>query len=100
MARTAFIVIRSPQELNPADAIRRFAGKEDAFVVLFEDAVYNAVRAENAKLLSDVAADVSVARDDLEARGFGESDLKVGRAADYDDIIDTIMDRTERTVTI
>ena len=100
MVKTAFIVMRSPQELNPVEAIRRLAGREDATVILLEDGVYNALQAERAERLKGSAADVAVARDDLEARGFQESDLKVGRAVDHDDIIETIMERTERTVTI
>ena len=100
MARTAFIVIRSPQELNPAESIQRLADKENASVLLFEDAVYNAVRAETAERLRVVAADVFVARDDLEARGFGDSDLRVGRAVDYEEMVEVIMERTERTVTV
>jgi hypothetical protein len=36
----------------------------------------------------------------MEARGFTQADLKLGVAVGYDDIVDCIMERTERTVTV
>ncbi|UCE45273.1 MAG: sulfurtransferase complex subunit TusB [Methanobacteriota archaeon] len=100
MVRTAFIVIRSPQELDPVETMHRLADRDDSTAILFEDGVYNALQPKRSALIANAAADVIVAHDDLEARGFRESDLKVGKAADYDQIIETIMERTERTVTI
>jgi hypothetical protein len=41
-----------------------------------------------------------VSLEDVEARGFSPSDLKVGKAVGYADIVDCIMERTERTVAI
>ena len=74
--------------------------REEASAILFEDAIYHAVRGEMAEELGEVTNDVLVVSDDLNARGFGEGDLKVGRAVGYDDIVDEIMERTERTVTL
>ena len=98
--KTAFIVIRSPQELDPTHMVHRVAAPDEASVVLFEDAVYNALRHGPAERLAKAAHEVLVAADDLEARGFAPEDLKVGRAVKYDDIVDCIMERTERTVTV
>ncbi|UCE90967.1 MAG: hypothetical protein JSV90_05955 [Methanobacteriota archaeon] len=98
MVKTAFVVIRSPQELDASRIIAGMSDRADAVVILFEDAVYNAVLADRADGLDRVAGDVQVARDDLEARGYESSDLKVGRAVEYADIVDTIMEATERTV--
>lgn len=98
--RTAFVVIRSPQELDPTHMMRRVAPREDASAILFEDAVYNALRKEHAERLGGAAHEVLVAADDLEARGFSQKDLKVGKAVPYADIVDCIMERTERTVAV
>jgi sulfur relay protein TusB/DsrH len=98
--RTAFVVIRSPQELDPTHMMHRVASRDEASAILFEDAVYNALQAAPAERLGRSAHEVLVAADDLEARGFSQKDLRVGRAVAYDDIVDCIMERTERTVTV
>lgn len=98
--RTAFIVLRSPQDVHPAHTVRRFAEPGDASVILFEDGVYHAVQQKESAELAQAASEVLVCRDDLEARGFGSADLKVGKPAEYSDIIDCIMERTERTLTV
>ncbi len=100
MVKTAFIVIRSPQELDPTEMIRRLAAKDEASIILFEDGVYNALQKERARSLEDVGTEVIVAEDDLLARGFSGPDLKTGRAASYEDIVEMIMERTERTVAV
>ena len=100
MVKTAFIVIRSPQELDASRIVADMSDRDDAVVVLFEDAVYNAVLAERAERLGETASDVQVARDDLEARGYSSGDLKVGRAVEYTDIVETIMETTDRTVSV
>ena len=98
--KTAFVVLRSPQELDPTHVMGLIASKDEASVILFEDAVYNALQARAADALGNAAHEVLVAKDDLEARGFSERDLKLGKAVSYDDIVDCIMERTERTVTV
>jgi sulfur relay protein TusB/DsrH len=98
--RTAFVVLRSPQDVRPAHTIGRFAEPEDACVILFEDGVYNAVQQNESDELSRAAKDVLVCRDDFEARGLGADDLKTGKLAEYADIVDCIMERTERTLTV
>lgn len=98
--RTAFVVIRSPQELDPTHMVRRLADREEASVILFEDAVFNALLKAPADRLGMAAGEVLVAADDLEARGFSQKDLRIGKAVGYDDIVDCMMERTERTVTV
>jgi len=98
--KTAFIVIRSPQEADPSHAIHRFADKGDATAILFEDGVYNAVHPKASEKLKAVADEVLVCSEDLAARGFSQSDLKVGIPAGYPEIVDCIMERTERTLTV
>ena len=100
MPKTAFIVLKSPQEQDPTHMMRRFSEKQDASVVLLVDGVYHALLAPAAERLANAASEVLVSRGDIEARGFSASDLKVGKSVEYADIIDCIMERTERTVTV
>ena len=100
MVKTAFMTLRSPQEHDLSEMVGRLSEKDDAHVILFEDAVYNALDPRYAGRLDGVSVEVHVAKDDLEARGFSESDLRTGRASDYDGIVDVIMEKTERTVTL
>ena len=100
MVETAFMTLKSPQEYDLGEMVGRLSDRETARVVLFEDAVYNALDPRWAGRLAEVCAEVLVAKDDLEARGFSESDLKTGKTAVYEDIVDMIMERTERTVTL
>jgi len=100
MPKTAFLVLKSPQELDPTHMIRRFADKQDANVILVEDGVYQAILDQSADRLASSASEVLVSGEDVEARGFSATDLKVGKIADYAGIIDCIMERTERTITI
>ena len=100
MVKTAFIVIRSPQELDASRIIADMSDRDDAVVILFEDAVYNAVLAERAERLRETVSEVHVARDDLEARGYDGGDLKIGKAVEYSDIVETIMETTDRTVSV
>ena len=100
MPKTAFLVLKSPQELDPTHVMKRFADKQDASVILVEDGVYQAILAQSADRLAKSAHEVLVSGEDIEARGFSAEDLKVGKVADYAGIIDCIMERTERTITI
>jgi sulfur relay protein TusB/DsrH len=100
MPKTAFLVLKSPQELDPTHMIKRFADKADASMILVEDGVYQALLPTAAQKLGPVVHEVLVSREDIEARGFGPSDLKIGKAVDYPEIVDCIMERTERTITI
>ena len=100
MVKTAFMTLKSPQEHDLIEMVGRLTDRDEAHVILFEDAVYTALDPRWAGRLAEVSAEVLVAKDDLEARGFSGSDLKTGKAAEYEDIVDMIMERTERTVTL
>ncbi|HJX04182.1 MAG TPA: sulfurtransferase complex subunit TusB [Thermoplasmata archaeon] len=100
MPKTAFLVLKSPQEQDPTHTIKRFADKADASTILVEDGVYQALVAKQADNLAKASHEVLVSSEDLEARGFLASDLKVGKAVGYPDIVDCIMERTERTITV
>ncbi len=98
--KTAFIILKSPQESDPSHMFARLATKADATLILIEDGVYHAVSDPAAGKLNAGASEVLVSKEDLESRGFGPTDLKVGRVAGYPEIVDCIMERTDRTITI
>jgi sulfur relay protein TusB/DsrH len=100
MSKTAFIILKSPQELDPTHVMKRLADRPDASAILIEDGVYQAVLAEAADRLGKTAAEVLVSQEDLEARGFGASDLKLGKIVGYPAIVDCIMERTDKTITV
>ena len=100
MPKTAFIVLKSPQEQDPTHMIKRLSERRDASAILLEDGVYQALTTLAAGKLREAAEVVLVSKGDIEARGFSASDLKIGKAAEYADIVDCIMERTERTVTV
>ena len=99
MPKTAFLVLKSPQELDPTHMVKRLADKADASIILVEDGVYQALNEIAAKKLLGTVREVLVSKEDMEARGFSPSDLKIGKAVDYPEIVDCIMERTERTIT-
>jgi sulfur relay protein TusB/DsrH len=100
MPKTAFIVMKSPQELDPTHMVKRLADKPEASMILVEDGVYHAFIATAADKLGKVAHEILVSGEDCEARGFSRSDLKIGKMVGYPEIVDCIMERTERSVTI
>jgi len=100
MTKIAFLVLKSPQDQDPSHMIGRLSEAQNATAVLIEDGVYQALQKDPANSLARAAHEILVSKEDMEARGFYASDLKAGKAVDYDDIVDCIMERTERTVTI
>jgi len=98
--KTAFIVLKSPQEQDPTQMIRAFSSKEDASVILVEDGVLQALTVDASERISKSVSEVLVSKEDLEAKGFSSADLKVGKAIGYPEIVDCIMERTERTITV
>lgn len=100
MPKIAFIVLKSPHEQDPTHLFKRLADRDDSTAILLEDGVYQALLGPAADRLGKTAHEVLVSREDMEARGYSASDLRLGKAAEYSDIIDCIMERTERTVTI
>ncbi|MDH4123877.1 MAG: sulfurtransferase complex subunit TusB [Thermoplasmata archaeon] len=98
--KTAYIVLKSPQEQNPSHLIGRFSGRDESTAILVEDGVYQAMHMDASRRLKDAASTILVSREDLLARGFTERDLKAGKATDYGEIVESIMEHTERTITL
>lgn len=100
MPKTAFVVLKSPVELDPTHLMKRLADKQDATALLLEDGIYHAVQSGAADRLCKLAHEVLVSQEDLEARGFGTADLRLGKAVGYPEIVDCLMERTDRSVTL
>lgn len=100
MTSLAFIVLKSPEEQDPTHLISRLSEPGKASAILIEDGVYHAILRRAADRLRAAAGDVLVSLEDVEARGYSAADIKVGRAVGYPEIVDCIMEGTERTVTI
>jgi sulfur relay protein TusB/DsrH len=98
--KTAFIVLKSPQEQDPMHMISALSDSGNAIIILVEDGVLQALVAYASERILKCAAEILVSKEDLEARGFSLSDLRVGRAVGYPEIVDCIMERTERTITV
>ncbi len=98
--KTTFLLLKSPAESDPSHLLARMADKSDATAILIEDGVYQAVSQVAANKLRASAEEVLVSSEDLEARGFTADDLKVGRVVGYPDVVEFIMERTERTITL
>jgi sulfur relay protein TusB/DsrH len=98
--KTAFIVLKSPQEQDPTHMIRAFSSREDASIILVEDGVLQALIGAASERISKSASEVLVSKEDLEAKGFTPADLKIGKAIGYPEMIECIMERTERTITV
>jgi len=98
--KTAFIILKSPQEHDPSRMLERLVDRADGTAILVEDGVYQAVALPAADRLREAVAEVLVSSEDLEARGFSSEDLKVGKVVGYPEIVDCIMERTERTATL
>jgi sulfur relay protein TusB/DsrH len=100
MTKIAYLILKSPQDQDPTHLISRLSDAKDASAILIEDGVYQALQDGPSRVLASAAHEVLVSKEDMEARGFSSSDLRTGRAVDYEDIVDCIMERTARTVTI
>jgi len=98
--RTAFIVLKSPQEQDPSHAIEVLADRDDATVILLEDGVLQALSPRAWERLARVSSEILISREDVEAKGLLGRELAAGKLVDYPEIIECIMERTERTVTV
>lgn len=98
--KTAFIVLKSPQEQDPTRTIEGTSPKGDAIAILIEDGVLQALTKRSAERLSRAVSEILISREDVAAKGFSEKDLAVGKLVDYPEIIECIMEQSERTVTV
>jgi len=98
--KTAFIVLKSPQEQDPSRAIEALSEKGDATVILLEDGVLHALSKHALERLAKVSSEILISKEDIEAKGFLGRELAMGKLVGYPEIVECIMERTERTVTV
>ncbi len=100
MTSKLFIMLRSPHEYRSLDAIAALGGEDRIGVLLFQDAVMFPLCGDRRDELLDVADEVYVMSDDLEARGFKGQAGPGFREVGYPEAVDLIMEEYELTITI
>ena len=99
MKSIAFVILKSPYEVDSTGLIKTLAKYEKRSVILLEDGVYWAVVEEKLKNLLDTCAKIYAASDDLKARGFDEFSDSVN-AVDYERIVEVLMEECDQIITL
>jgi sulfur relay protein TusB/DsrH len=100
MSSTLFILMKSPHEYHDLDAVAALGGDDRIGVLLFEDAVLFSMFEERRDELMDVADEVYLMGDDLEARGFKGRAGREFQVIDYPRAVDLIMKEFDQTITL
>lgn len=100
MPSTLFILLKSPHEYHDLDAVAALGGDERVGVVLFEDATLFPVFEDRREELMDVADEIYVMGEDLEARGFKGRAGKGFQVIDYPRAVDLIMKEYDQIITL
>jgi sulfur relay protein TusB/DsrH len=101
MPSILFLLFKSPHEFGPSlDMIDKIAGDEKRAAILFEDAAYYAVDHKKGRKLLDVAKEVFVMSDDLQAKGFGGKAMPGFKEIEYPEAVELIMERFDKTITL
>jgi sulfur relay protein TusB/DsrH len=97
---TLFILLKAPHEYHDLHAVAALGGEDRVGVMLFEDAVLFPVYKDKREEVIDVADDIYVMADDLEARGFKGRAGPGFQVIDYPRAVDLIMEEYDRTITL
>lgn len=100
MTSTLFILLKSPDEYRNLDTIAALGGDDRIGVLLLEDATLFPIFNESREELMDVADEIYVMSDDLEARGFKGKAGKGFQEIDYPRAVDLIMQEYDHMVTL
>lgn len=100
MPSILFVMLKSPHENVNLELVDELGKECKRAALLFEDAVYYAVDKKQGKHLSEHVDEIFVMKDDLAARGFRGKATGKFKEIDYDEAVDVIMERYDRTVTI
>lgn len=100
MVSTLFILMKAPHEYHDLDAVAALGGEDRIGVMLFEDAVLFPVYKDKRDSIVDVADDIYVMGDDLEARGFKGRAGSGFQVIDYPQAVDLIMEEYDQTITL
>ena len=93
-------MLKSPHEYRSLDTIAALGGEDLIGVLLFQDAVLFPLCSEMKSELLNVADEVYVMSDDLEARGFKGRAGPGFREISYPEAVDLIMDKYDLTITV
>ncbi|MEM0448316.1 MAG: sulfurtransferase complex subunit TusB [Methanomassiliicoccales archaeon] len=100
MPSILFIMLKSPHENVNLDLVNKLGQDSKKGALLIEDAVYYAVNEKERKNLEERVDEVFVIKDDLAARGFRGKAGGRFKEIDYQEAVDLIMEKYERTITI
>lgn len=100
MSSTLFILLKSPHEYHDLDAVAALGGDDRVGVMLLEDATLFPVFEDRREEIMDVADEIYVMGEDLEARGFKGRAGKGFQVIDYPRAVDLIMEEYDQTITL
>lgn len=100
MPSKLFILLKSPHEYRDLDAVAALGGDDRVGVLLFEDATLFPALKDRRDELIDVADEIYVMGDDVEARGLRSKVGKEFQVIDYPRAVDLIMNEFDQTITL
>jgi sulfur relay protein TusB/DsrH len=100
MTSILFVMLKSPHENVNLELVDELGKGSKKAALLFEDSVYYAVDKDKGKHLSEHVDEIFVMADDLAARGFKGKAKGKFKEIDYQEAVDVIMERYDRTITI
>jgi len=95
-----FILLKAPHEYHDLDAVAALGGEDKIGILLFEDATLYPVYKDKRDEIIDVADEIFVMGDDLEARGFKDKAGRGFQVIDYPRAVDLIMEEYDQTITL
>jgi sulfur relay protein TusB/DsrH len=93
-------LLKAPHEYHDLDTVAALGGEDKIGIILFEDAVMYPIYKDKRDEIVDVADEVYVMADDLEARGFKGKAGRGFQEIDYPRAIDLIMQEYDQTITL
>lgn len=100
MPSKLFVLLKSPYEYHSLDVLAALGGDDRVGVLLFQDATLFPIFKEKRDELMDVADEIYVMSDDLEARGFKGMAGPGFQEIDYPQAVDLIMQAYDQTITL
>jgi sulfur relay protein TusB/DsrH len=100
LSSTLFILLKAPHEYHDLDAVAALGGEDKIGILLFEDATLYSIYKDKRDEILDVADEIYVMGDDLEARGFKGRAGRGFKVIDYPKAVDLIMEEFDQTITL
>lgn len=97
---TLFILLKAPHEYHSLDAMAALGGEDKIGALLLEDATLYSVFKDKKEEIADVADEIFVMGDDLQARGFKLRPGEGFQEIDYPRAVDLIMEDYDKTITL